>query len=654
MGKSPYIKSGFREVTNLQTIDAPPADSILSSALSSPPPASRSKTQKKVKRTTTEEFVDDGSAGAPTPGTAAGVNILQSDIEKVINDMPSGNNPNLAVRVTMVLPDLNQFILPVQLSVENIRKYLTNKYPLEKGPYQYNLQVLNNGVVMNQFGELAMHIGDSRSAPPAGSISESDETDPVKAKKKKVEEKKQDIALTALEAEHAEVRKKAEAQQVSPLERELADLKKKNDELERRLDRPQESSVDQLVKLAPLLAVLVPLFKREPDTAMAEAIKEMARTNEKNAERAAVAQKEMIQTMASMQEKQLAAIAKTSDNDPFAMLRKVKQIQDDFFPPQQQDSELDLDPNNILGSIAVAGIKGLYALARSGGPELKAIIGQITANMGKTPETVGPQDQAALDQELDKMLEARRVQKLATQPRQALPVPQPPQQRTQQAPLRRNVVHMPPRPPSAQQIAVPLPPPAPRVRAENVSTEPPMSEVQQPPPSSRPGAATVPHSQIPETIIDTMVPDSPAAPSLETPPPQAQQAEIQEERSDDAAALLEDDIRKEVEACSDTMLQDILSGRTASGATHRWIDEALESWPRDFKENLLTLSGGHIQVMRAIQEKMIPATWDKIQDALAAESNRRESAQPGQGAYVHNNFFNSFAQLLLGWKEIRE
>jgi hypothetical protein len=80
------------------------------------------------------------------------------------------------------------------------------------------------------------------------------------------------------------------------------------------------------------------------------------------------------------------------------------------------DDEINIDPNNVTGSLFAEGVKALISAFKSGGPE---IVKMIASRVGKPPEQVTETDLAALSQRLQHMPAQPQ------QPRQFMPPQEP-------------------------------------------------------------------------------------------------------------------------------------------------------------------------------------------------------------------------------------
>jgi hypothetical protein len=494
----------------------------------------------------------------------------------------------------------------------------------------YRIRIAQNSVdVEGERGCMIMSIGASNANVGRAGGNAKEESETVKAAREKTieEREKKAQAEAVLDRERVELERQKMVRQYEreekhdPLLREIDALKEKLREQNQRPAAPDP--IDSIVKLAPLLAVL----KGDGGgTGLSEAMKEMARANERIAERQERQMEKMMTAMKEMQQSQLDAIRKTSEGQngvgsAIKLIREMNGLREEMGLGQQSSDEPDIDPNNIWGSIAAVGIKGIYKLFTTGGPELQRAIATVASNIGRTPDNITESDRDALERELAEQMQARR-------PRLAAPAAQQQQQ---------------PRPQPVRRAPAPLPPPIPR----NVVQMPVRKQAEPTPQQAEQNVAEPPVSAAPlAPEVPAPAPSSaPSEPVVAPNPP----AESSDDIADNAT-LLEDDIRQEVDAAGEVMLQDILSGRIEAG-TCVWMEQALERWPRNFKDAMCA-QDNNMGMRKLVIEKMNPKLWERIETALCAEFDRLEAKQKSTGTYVTNNFLASFGWFAQAWREM--
>ena len=613
---------------------------------------------KKRKTVTTEEVVvmpggDTHGANGATNGSHGKIASLLPTIPEnpcaaLINAMAMNPSAYAGVRIKIQQLSPKTFELdketPVGLTVGDIKHWLGSNY----GSGVYLLTLERDGAeIEGPQGKLTLR--DVRAPNDEGGLQILDE-DPVKRAKAQTQLKGEEKRQAEIELEQrrielskakldSEAKREADKEKSDPVMAIIAELKKEKESLERKLEtaahtKPADSLTDQLVKLTPVLALLMPLLKREPDTGVADALKEIARSSEKNAERQERAQEKNIEAMRLMNEKVLETLKdskKTTGGlaEMITTIRSIRELGDEFGPARDRD-ELDIDPNNIWGSLAVTTIKGIHSLFKNGSPVIQKAIEDATKNINRTPETLTEDDQGALDREIERQMliqnKVRQKQRaLAAGPTARAAKPQA-ASASKEPPAALPLLEAP------QRFEIASNPPEPYLFPQNEEEE------------------------VSEPVLENQETDSPTQSQPETPAPAAAEPEIPTVATEPLPELSEimlDDAVKEVEATTQTMAQDILSGRVFSADTNapmRWIEEALDIWPEPYKDKLLELgANSYLAIVRDVKEKA-GTEWDKVLEALYHEGNKRDAIKPRDGQYVYNNFHASFQTFIAAWK----
>lgn len=218
----------------------------------------------------------------------------------------------------------------------------------------------------------------------------------------------------------------------------------------------------------------------------------------------------------------------------------------------ESDDDLNLDPNNLVGSGVVALIRGLYALLKSGGP----VIAQAIADQVQKPaDQIAPQDLQPL---------ANRLLALPRPGQRQLPMMQnPPQRRAVQQPQ--------------QPGTLPLPPLPPPMNWQSLETLP-NGGVQSPP--------TTPGHPSPVAQVSSAATISAPQPSLLQTmmvPPVMAQSTVAAEPVPEAAVTPEDmaeDMRQEMELTVKEAIIDCRAERE-----HTWQDNAYRHWHKSLKDD---------------------------------------------------------------------
>lgn len=327
-----------------------------------------------------------------------------------------------------------------------------------------------------------------------------------------------------------------------------------------------------ITALAPVLAVIL---KPKDDTGM-EKMFQMLMKQQSDAMTAA---REDRKFMAEVQQKQTEMMMKAIEGKKagggemnmmqmMQLMRDMKNdIREDFerMLPKDED-DVEIDPNNLWGSVAAQGIGGLIKAFKTGSPAAMGAIAAVLSNIGKAkPEDVTPLDLPALNQELQR----RGIHATFA------PIQQQPQ-------LMTNIPHAP-------------------VVPSRAATLPDM-----PPPVFNPRSSTPP----PMAMENSLEP-LPEVPELAG-------AESIASTND----IMREDLRQELEISAENMLSDILSGRIGREEP-TWTENAAFRWHESYLNELEALPSP-VDVMEAVKKSIGGSVWSKIESALAEMAAKGE------------------------------
>ena len=493
MGKSAYVGNG----QTLEVADAPvdtPTE-VQSSPQQAPAiSTSRAKTQstgvakgrgRRVtvgaveKKVVTEEksvemdtdptgFFEPRNDFSPPPLPTHQPSAHESPCAALINEKGRSGDASYTLRVLRVGTRRDKQVdevLPI-MTIVDLKKHLAANF----GPGNWRIHPQHDGQALNEpYCLLQINIGEAECPAPA---EESEDSNPLQNEKRRTQllrEKKlqmeAELDLKKTELEHKQLISGAAD---SPLQKTIDTLAKQIEDLKRANEKPQKTLGEQLLEampiLTPLIAALAPLLKREKDTSMAEAIKEMSHQQERQADRQREQQKEFLHTLEKMNEKVLETVKEKSSKhgDILETIKVIRELNEEFSPPREE--EFDIDPNNVTGSIVAGGIKALINAFRTGGPQIASAIAQAAAVLHKTPETLTQSDIPAIENELRRSLPnpqplPPQVRRPAPMPR-TTPAPIPfPQQPVPSLPPNPTVSLETPPPHQAEQAAVAVNPP---------------------------------------------------------------------------------------------------------------------------------------------------------------------------------------------------
>lgn len=511
--------------------------------------------------------------------------------------------------------------------VSAIREYLEQQH----GPGVYVLKVTEDGIIIPQAegGSCELRI-EGKSPEVQNSEAVKEQSEKAKLLKLKVAEAEAEAELKRtqrkIEREEVEAKREAKDAEESPTVARIAELESK---LEAALKpKPSEWTLDKIAVLLTAAAPIIQLFIPKKDDSIKEVLQTINQTNKETNEK-------LIRLLEKKEEK-------GGDKDAFEIFRMLrKELKDEEKDKQawlekmtpRNDDDIEIDPNNIWGSLAAAGVKGIIHLFKTGGPGMVEAIQTIAANVGKKPEQLTDADTAAVQRAIAESAAAEKRR----------PLQLPPQQQVQRAPLG------PPRPLQLpQRMNAPangVPPQAPAAVLNKPSGESPPGATAQTLPTGTPPTIVEQPAVAPVVAGDTTIPESIPDSSATASSTGSSVAPFKL-----ANPKLEDDLVLEINKSVEDMVIDIESGRMVRGAALVWIDDSLDRWNTDFLKYLATIES-HMERYKVIRSKASADSLEKLDNALMEAAKKLDADKPGESTYLWNNFHNSFEVLTRAFLE---
>lgn len=364
----------------------------------------------------------------------------------------------------------------------------------------------------------------------------------------------------------------------------------------------------QKTDIAPIISALAPaltaILSKPKDDGMEKMFAVLMKMQTDAMTAAREDRKFMAEVQAKQTEMMMKAIAdKKSGGGEMNMMQMMQlmrdmknDIREDFermLP--KDDDDVNIDPNNLWGSIAAEGIGGVIKAFKSGSPAAMSAIAAVLSNMGKrSPAELTDADIPALQAELQRKGYNVHIAPSAPQ----LPIAPAP-----------NIPHAP--------VNVP---------ARTVAAPQPVGEM--PPPNF-----------IRRTPVQPSLPSE----SLETPPPLADVEAAEPVPTTDE--ILKEDLRQELDLSIDMMIADIHAGRINRDEP-TWTENAVTRWHESFL-NELEMAGSPSDVMEAVKKVVGAAAWNRVDVALKEVAEKTSEAP-------HYQFIASFGVLIELWKATKE
>lgn len=509
---------------------------------------------KQVTQTTTEKFV------TPTNGNGNGAHAPQAVSNPCVELINSNaSDPNF--QVIAIAPHSDHGNTPIPCpplsTVADIKAWLRSKF----GNGTYILKAHRDGVELtgeNSF--MRMMIMDAIGNPNG---SASLDEDPVKAAKTRLaitkteaEIKKAEAERKRLEDDEERARKKREKEEkeadAAPHNAVVDALKKQIEDLTKKLDKPQTSMTEELVKLSPLIIALAPLFKPKEENTTKLILDLFAKMDEREDKREERAERRDEKREEKF-EKILEKIEEGKNKNSFLEEIEKFKTMSEILGKNDDDDDFQFDPahpiSSLFGGALKYGFKAIKEVSKD--PNARQIMAHLAARLGKQPEEFTEQDMAPINAELEAM-------KAFSEQQAQLPAPPtnpPPQRKVIQLPPPRGITGMPVAQNPLPQQPINLP------EIEQTATPIPVV-VQSAPSGSVPAMDPPPVAPVIQSETPTTTAETPAADTFEEPPI--------------SQADKEDDLKDSVTAVVRQMILDLDAKREVC----KWWDIALGEWPK--------------------------------------------------------------------------